>query len=167
MNNIFLIGMMGSGKSTIGHLLSNKMNFEFIDVDKVIENEVGTKITEIFKNNGEDFFRKFEEKISLKLLKLNKKIISLGGGAFLNKKIREQVLNNHFSFWLSWNSSTIIKRVKNSKKRPLIINLPDEDIKKLIFERTKIYEKAKFKISCENLNKNEIVNKIINLYEAR
>ena len=93
-NNIVLLGMMGSGKSTIGHLLSNKMNFEFIDVDKVIENEVGTKITEIFKNNGEDFFRKFEEKISLKLLKLNKKIISLGGGAFLNKKIREQVLNN-------------------------------------------------------------------------
>ena len=89
--NIVLLGMMGSGKSTIGYLLSNKINSDFYDIDKIIEEEEGLKITEIFENKGENYFRKIEEKICLKILKFNKKIISLGGGSFLNNKIREEI----------------------------------------------------------------------------
>ncbi len=164
--NIVLLGMMGAGKSTIGRLLSNKINLDFYDIDKIIEKEENSKIKDIFKNKGEDYFRKVEEELCLKILKLNKKIIALGGGSFLNSKIREEIQNNHFSIWLTWNTSTIIGRVKKSKNRPLLKNMSEKDINNLFVKRKKIYEKAHFKINCENLSKNEIINKIINLYEG-
>ena len=165
--NIVLLGMMGSGKSTIGYLLSNKINSDFYDIDKIIEEEEGLKITEIFENKGENYFRKIEEKICLKILKFNKKIISLGGGSFLNNKIREEIQNNHVSFWLNWNTSTIIRRIKKNKNRPILKGMSENEINKLIIKRIKIYEKAHLKINCENLSKNEIINKIIKLYEGK
>ena len=165
--NIVLLGMMGSGKSTIGYLLSNKINSDFYDIDKIIEEEEGLKITEIFENKGENYFRNIEEKICLKILKFNKKIISLGGGSFLNNKIREEIQNNHVSFWLNWNTSTIIRRIKKNKNRPILKGMSENEINKLIIKRKKIYEKAHLKINCENLSKNEIINKIIKLYEGK
>ena len=164
--NIVLIGMMGSGKSTIGYLLSKNINYNFLDVDKLIENETNLKIYDIFQKKGESYFRNLEEKITLKLLKNNKKnIISLGGGGFLNKNIKNEVLNNNFSFWLSWKNSTIIKRIFQSKKRPIAYYSNKNDLKKLIIERSKIYSSANYKINCETLTKNMIVNKIIDIYE--
>ena len=163
--NIVLIGMMGSGKSTIGYLLSKSIDLKFFDVDKVIEKEEGRKIVNIFETKGEVYFRNLEEKITLKLLKNKKNIISLGGGGFLNKSIKKEVLNNNLSFWLSWKNSTIIKRVLKNKKRPLVFNSSKNNLKKLIRDRTKIYSEANYKINCENLTKNMIVNEIINLYE--
>ena len=165
--NIVLLGMMGAGKSTIGYLLSNKINSDFYDIDKIIEEEEGLKITEIFENKGENYFRKIEEKICLKILKFNKIIISLGGGSFLNNKIREEIQNNHVSFWLNWNTSTIIRRIKKNKNRPILKGMSENEINKLIIKRKKIYEKAHLKINCENLSKNEIINKIIELYEGK
>ena len=129
--NIVLIGMMGSGKSTIGYLLSKKIGVKFEDIDKIIEIETGYKINDIFTKKGELYFRNLEEKITLKLLKSKKKIISLGGGAFLNKNIRKEILNNSLSFWLNWKNSTIIKRIYNNKKRPLVLNLSQNDLKEL------------------------------------
>ncbi len=163
--NIVLLGMMGSGKSTIGYLLSKKMNFQFFDIDKIIEKEEGIQIKDIFSLKGESYFRKVEEKITLKSLKNIKSVVSLGGGAFLNKRIREEVLAKHFSFWLNLNNTTIIKRIKNSKNRPKLINLSENQLKKLIIERDGIYSKAKFKINCEKLNKSQIVKLIINNYD--
>tara|TARA_B100000959_G_scaffold255431_1_gene287805 strand:- start:53 stop:565 length:513 start_codon:yes stop_codon:yes gene_type:complete len=163
--NIVLIGMMGSGKSTIGYLLSKSIDLKFFDVDKVIEKEEGRKIVNIFETKGEVYFRNLEEKITLKLLKNKKNIISLGGGGFLNKSIKKEVLNNNLSFWLSWKNSTIIKRVLKNKKRPLVFNSSKNNLKKLIRDRTKIYSEANYKINCENLTKNMIVDEIINLYE--
>ena len=163
--NIVLLGMMGSGKSTIGYLLSKNINFNFLDVDKFIENETNLKIYDIFQKKGEIYFRNLEEKITLKLLKGKEKIISLGGGGFLNKNIRKEVLKNHISFWLSWKSSTIINRISKSKKRPIAFNSNENNLKKLINERSNIYAEAKFKINCEALKKNMIVKNIIELYE--
>ena len=165
-NNLVLLGMMGSGKSTIGSLLSKILNIEYHDVDEIIEKEEGCKISKIFEKKGEIYFRKIEEKISLKLLKSNKKIISLGGGGFINDNIRNEVLSNHISFWLNWNNSTLVNRIKNSKKRPIAINLTKNEIKKLIFERSKIYAISNHKINCEKFSKNEIVKKIINIYNG-
>ena len=163
--NIVLIGMMGSGKSTIGYLLSKNINFNFLDIDKHIEKETNLKINDIFQKKGEDYFRNLEEKITLKLLKGKGKVISLGGGAFLNKNIRNEVLKNNISFWLSWKSSTIIKRISKSKKRPIAYNSDKDDLKKLINERSNIYAEAQFKINCETLSKNMIIKNIIKLYE--
>ena len=156
---------MGSGKSTIGYLLSKNINFNFLDIDKFIEKEMGLKIYDIFQKKGEIYFRNLEEKITLKFLKGKGKIISLGGGAFLNKNIRKEILKNHISFWLSWNNSTIIKRILKSKKRPIAFISSEDNLKKLINERSNIYSEAKFKINCETLTKNMIVKNIIELYE--
>ena len=163
--NIVLLGMMGSGKSTIGFLLSKNINSSFLDVDKFIEKETNLKIHDIFQKKGENYFRDIEEKITLKLLKNKGKVISLGGGGFLNKNIRKEILKNHISFWLNWKSSTLINRILKSKKRPIAFNSNENDLKKLISERASIYAEAKFKINCETLTKNMIVKNIIKLYE--
>ena len=163
--NLVLLGMMGSGKSTIGYLLSKNLNLEFYDIDSIIEKQDGRKIAEIFNTEGEDFFRKLEEKVSIKILKLKNKVISLGGGAFLNENIRKEVLSNNVSFWLNWKSNTLINRIKRNNKRPIINNSNKNEIKKLISKRFKIYSMADFKINCEKFTKNEITRKILDIYE--
>jgi len=163
--DIVLLGMMGSGKSTIGYLLSEYLKLKFVDIDYVIEKETGLTVNNIFQRKGEDYFRNLEEKITLKMLKNSKKIIALGGGGFLNKNIRKEIINNHFSVWLDWKHSTIIKRILKSKKRPIAFNSTETDLKKLITERSNIYSKANFKINCETLTKNMIVKQIVDLYE--
>ena len=163
--NLILVGMMGSGKSTIGSLISKKLNVKFIDIDNVLEDVTKMKIAEIFEKKGENFFRNLEEKITLKLLRSANNIISLGGGGFINKKIRSEILVNNFSFWLNCDPKTLLKRIKKSKKRPIAFNLSDSELAELITERAKIYSKAQFKINCHKLKKTEIVNKILKTYE--
>ena len=163
--NLILVGMMGSGKSTLGSLISKKLNLKFIDIDNVLENEAKMKISEIFEKKGENFFRNLEEKITLKLLRSTNSIISLGGGSFINEKIRKEILVNNFSFWLNCDAKTLLKRIKKNKKRPVAFNLNDSEILDLIEKRTKIYSKAQFKINCHKLKKTEIVDKILKIYE--
>ncbi len=163
--NLVFLGMMGSGKSSIGFLISKKLKLKFVDIDKIIEKEEGVKIASIFKDKGESYFRKLEEKITIKNLNYKNLIISLGGGAFINEKIRREVLKNHSSFWLKWNSETLLKRIKNSTKRPVALKLNDDELINLMKKRSKIYNKAQFKINCDNLSKTEIVNSILEIHE--
>jgi|TARA_B110000967_G_scaffold204075_1_gene245919 shikimate kinase len=163
--SLIFLGMMGSGKSSIGFLVSKKLNLKFVDIDNVIENEVGMKISNIFAKKGEVYFRNLEEKITLKILRNTNIVVSLGGGGFINEKIRNQVLTNHFSFWLNWNSEILLSRIKSSKKRPLAQNSTNQEIMKLIKKRSKIYSKAEFKINCNKLTKTEIVKKVTKIYE--
>ena len=164
--NLVFLGMMGSGKSSIGLLVAKKLKLNFIDIDNEIENILGTTIKKIFDEKGEDYFRKFEEKITLKKLKLSSVVISLGGGAFLSKNIRKEVIKNHLSFWLNWNDKILLNRIKKSKKRPLAINSSENEIIELIKKRSHTYSKASYEIKCDNLTKNEIVDKIIEIYES-
>ena len=163
--NLVFLGMMGSGKSSIGFLVSKKLNLKFVDIDNIIEDETGMKIYNIFEKKGEKYFRELEEKITLKVLKTNTNVISLGGGGFINDKIRREVLKNHFSFWLNWDSNTLLERTRNSNKRPVLFKLTDLEITSLIKKRLKIYSKAEFKINCNKLTKTEIVKKITKIYE--
>ena len=78
--NLVFLGMMGSGKSSIGFLVSKRLNLTFIDIDDLIEKKIGMSITEIFKEKGEDHFRSLEEKVTLKALKSIGEVVSLGGG---------------------------------------------------------------------------------------
>ncbi len=163
--NLVLLGMMGSGKSTIGYLISKKLNKRLVDIDKIIEKNLNMTIAQIFERKGEKFFRNEEEKVTLKYLIGTNSVIALGGGSFLNNKIREEVTRNNVSFWLNWKTSVLLNRIKNSKKRPIAFNLNSHEITELIQKRSLIYSKAKFKINCNKLKKTEIVNKIIKLYE--
>jgi shikimate kinase/shikimate kinase/3-dehydroquinate synthase len=123
-------------------------------------------IAKIFENKGERYFREIEELTTLKLLKKSKTVISLGGGAFLNNKIRREILNNHISFWLNWDIKTLVDRIKGSKKRPIALKTSKNELMELIKKRSIIYSKAVYKIDCENLTKNEIVKNVIEIYEA-
>ena len=164
--NLVFLGMMGSGKSSIGSLVAKKLKLNFIDVDKEIERELGLSISKIFETKGENYFRKFEEKTTLKILRINSVVVSLGGGAFINKIIRKEVLKNHISFWLNWNNEILLNRIKNSKKRPLAFNSTENELIDLIKKRSNIYSKALYEIKCDNLSKNEIVDKILEIYET-
>ena len=163
--NLVFLGMMGSGKSSIGNLVSKKLNLPFIDIDSLIEENNGMSIAEIFKKKGEDYFRNLEEKITLKCLKKIKNVVSLGGGGFINIKIRKEILINHCSFWLNWDETTLVERVRSSKKRPLAFKLTDQEIRTMIRSRSKIYSNAQFKINCNKFTKTEILKKIIKIYE--
>ena len=161
--NLVLVGMPGSGKSVISRLLSDITNQNLIDTDKLIERETRLKISEIFQRKGENFFRKIEEKIVLNSLKFSNNIIAIGGGAFLNDKIK----NNCISVWLKCSEQTLIPRIKNSKKRPKTYLLKEKDLIKLINDRSKIYSKADYKINCDTLTKKEIMGKILKIYEKK
>ena len=164
--NLVFLGMMGSGKTTLGKIVSKKLNKNFIDIDNEIENKEGMKISDLFVQKGEAFFRKLEERISLQNLKKNNSVISLGGGAFINKNIQNEVLKNHISIWLKWDNENLIKRIKNSQKRPIAFNASRNELIELIKKRSIVYSKAMYKINCENLSKNEVVNNILKIYEA-
>ena len=163
--NIVFLGMMGSGKTSIGLLISKKLNLQFYDIDQIIEKELEMSISDIFEKKGEKFFRDIEEKTTLKILKKKWIVVSLGGGAFINKKIREEILKNHLSFWLNWNSKTLIQRIKKNIKRPIALKSSTSELIDLIKKRSVVYSKSKYKINCEKLSKNEIVDEIINFYE--
>ena len=160
--------MMGVGKSTIGRLLAKKLKVKFIDVDKVIERNERETIKKIFETKGEIYFRKLEEKITMKILKRNKKVISLGGGAFINDKIREEVLKTCSSVWLKTSLQQLIKRYKKNNRRPLLEKSKLEtDVKKIYQSRKNIYGLANYKVNCVNMNKFKIVQKILKLYENK
>ena len=163
--NLVLVGMMGSGKSSIGKLLSKKLEFEFIDTDNKIEEIEKKSISEIFKLNGEKYFRNIEEVISINSLKLNNKVVALGGGGYINPSIRKFTLKKCITVWLDWKNETLINRIKNSKNRPLAMKLSNSELKKLIIKRSTVYNLSDYKINCDKLNKGQIVEKIINFYE--
>ena len=164
--NLVFLGMMGSGKSSIGLQIAKKLKLTFVDIDKEIEKELGISIKKIFETKGENFFRKFEEKITLKKLKLDSVVISLGGGAFTNKLIRKEVLRSSISFWLNWNTTILLKRIRYSKKRPLAFNATDNELVDLIKKRNNIYSKALYEIKCDNLSKKQVINKVLKIYET-
>jgi len=145
--------------------LSKKLEFEFIDTDNKIEEIEKKTISEIFKKNGEKYFRNIEEDISLKSLKLDNKVIALGGGGFINPTIRNYTLKKCISIWLDWKNETLINRIKNNKKRPLAMKLNNLELQNLIIKRSTIYNLSDYKINCDKLDKKQIVEKIINLYE--
>ena len=164
--NIVFLGMMGSGKTTIGFLISRKLKLDFFDIDNHIENNFGMNISKIFKDKGEKFFKEYEEKITLNILKKKEIVVALGGGAFLNKNIRNEVLKNHFSFWLKLDNDILIKRIKNSSKRPIAFKSTKEELVNLIKKRSSIYSKALYKIDCKNLTKDEVVGLVLKFYES-
>ena len=164
--NLTLTGMMGVGKSTIGKNLAKKLKYNFVDVDKLIEAKEGSSINFIFKNKSEVYFRKVENEITLAELKKNDSVISLGGGAFLSNEIRKSAKKLSVSFWLDVKTEILIKRLKRTKKRPLLDKKNINDtVKEIYQERKKIYNQADYRIKCSSLKLNEIVKKILKLYE--
>lgn len=164
--NLVLLGMMAVGKTTLGKIVAKKQELKFIDIDASIEKKNSMTIKEIFKKKGEKFFRMEEENEILKSLEKNNCVIALGGGAFMNKTVRENILKNAISIWLSVDIKTLNQRIKWNRKRPLLKEENSQKkITELYAERKDIYKLANHQIACDKLSKKNIAEKIIALYE--
>ena len=163
LKTIVLIGMMGSGKTSVGKELAKKLNVTFIDIDQEIEKKYQMSIPEIFQTKGEGFFRKIEENMSCELIKGKPCVISLGGGAFLNKKIRRKIKINAISIWINAGLDKIYQRLSRSKNKRPLLNYKNlkKSIKEIYDKRKPIYKKADYKIQIKSDNKKIIVENII------
>ena len=164
--NLILLGMMAVGKTTLGKIVAKKQKLAFVDIDKLIEKKNLMTISEIFKKKGEKFFRMEEEKEVLKFSNKNNHVIALGGGAFMNKTIRDYVLKKCISVWLDAPIDVLNNRIKKNIKRPLLGKKNNQLILERIYkERKNVYKLANHKIACDGLSKQNIAEKIITLYE--
>ena len=158
--------MMGVGKSTIGRVLSKKLNMRFIDIDVIIQKKEKMTINKIFKSKGEEYFRGLEKSISLDNLEKKNVIIALGGGAFINPIIRNKVLKNCISIWLNVDLVILNSRLQRTSRRPLLNNSnKTQTLNKIYNERKNIYKLANFKVDCDSLDRHKIIEEILNIYE--
>ena len=160
--SIVFTGLMGSGKSSIGKVLSEKMGAPISDTDKIIEKEVGRTIYQIFKDPGEKYFRQVEEKVVGRVLNETAHIISTGGGSILSSKTRKAIKSKSFSIWVQCNVDIISKRIHDQEKRPLLKNknILDTLVKKNK-ERVKFYRQADIHIVNESSNIEMTVEDIV------
>ena len=160
--NLVLTGMMGVGKSTIGQDLAGKLDMQFKDIDRIIEEKLSLSITDIFEKKGEEFFRKIEEEETLNHIKQKNTVVALGGGAFINEKIRENINKLCISVWLDLEPQHLFSRIKMNKRRPLLNSKSSEqDVKNLYEKRKKTYSLADYKIDCNLKTKVKIVKEIL------
>ena len=164
--NLVLLGMMTVGKTTLGKIVAKNLGLSFIDTDEHIEKKNSMRVNEIFEKKGEKFFRLEEKREINKILKKNECVISLGGGAFVDKALRNNILKNSISIWLDLNIKILSQRVKWNKKRPLLKKTNNFEIIRDIYEKRKnIYKMANHKILCDNLTKKSIASMIEAIYE--
>lgn len=164
---ISLAGYMGSGKSHISNILSKKINFKLIDLDKEIISRNKQSVTEIFASKGEIFFRKQEREILEEILASQENtVLSLGGGTPAYYNNMEVINNRSISFYLRLNVKNLAERLSKQKsKRPLIAKISDENlpefIAKHLFERNPFYNKCQYTIDCDEKTPEEITEEII------
>jgi len=172
--NIVLLGYMASGKSTIGKLIAENLNFEFIDLDDYIEEKVAMTVSEIFESKGEIYFRKSEHKYLKEILsKKSKYVLSLGGGTpcYTNNMELIESSKNVISIYLKASIQELVERLlKEKEQRPLVTRFKNCDeltefIGKHLFERNYFYNQSDVQIIIDNKSKNEIIEEILfNLY---
>ena len=157
LTRISLTGMMGSGKTSIGKILAKKISLPFYDSDNDIEDKLNIKISEIFEKYGESWFREQEEKICNDILKKEKFVLALGGGAITNKLIRDNIAKNSLLVYLKTDENILFERLKNDKSRPLLkgSNL-NKQISNILRDREKFYSKSNIVIE-NNVNDIETV----------
>ena len=162
-NNIFLVGLMGSGKTTIGKLIAKKLRYKFIDTDLLMEEKTGVKVPLIFEYEGEEGFRKREAKILSEVLRLDNIILATGGGIVLSDNNRQQLKERGNVIYLNAEINELAKRLSNDKTRPLLQNTDiKEKLKELMGLRSFLYESiADNIIQTKNKRAPDIANEII------
>ncbi len=162
MKNISLIGPMGSGKSTIGALLASKIDLDFIDLDEQIELKTGQKISEIFEQKGEDFFRTKESEVLQEFSNKSGQVISTGGGAVQNEQNLKTLKESSTTIYLKTSPEVLFERIKEDTSRPLLqTEKPFETICELLEKRAANYEKADIIVVTDGKTTEEIVEEII------
>lgn len=163
MKNIFLIGFMGCGKSTIAGILSERLGVAQVEMDEVIVKEQGMPITEIFEKYGETHFRDIETDLVRRLQEEKGVIVSCGGGAVLREENREMMKNTGAIVWLTATPETILERVRHSTTRPVLNgHMNVEYIAELMEKRRACYEDAAdYRVATDGKSREEICEEIL------
>jgi shikimate kinase len=169
-SNIILVGFMGSGKTSTGKELSKMLNFHFLDTDAWIEDKTGMTIPQIFEKHGELFFRQQEEKVIKWLVGKNNYVVSTGGGTWVNKENRENLLKLGWCIWLKISPEDIWQRVSSHlEQRPLLLKSenPVKHLKIILKERMPFYSLAQASIDTNKKNPKEIALEILETLNKR
>jgi len=165
--SIVLVGMPGSGKSSIGRRLSQRLGLDFSDADAEIEQAANMTIPEIFQSRGEAEFRKGEQKVIFRLLESGPRVIATGGGAFINADTRVRIREKGISIWLKADVETLFKRVKRKTNRPLLQNPdPEGTLRGLLAAREPFYAEADLTVTSCEVPHEEVVEAIVNLLDT-
>jgi shikimate kinase len=165
MRAIYLTGFMGSGKTTIGRALSEKLGIPVIDTDEMIEKKAGKTIPAIFADEGEERFRKYEQEI-LKQLPTNDVIITTGGGMVISKENRSWMKKHGNVIFLSCSLDIIFQRLQSDTNRPLF-SQNKEKMKELYEKRLPYYLEAAFTIDTSHKSVEEIVEDIVRMIKKQ
>lgn len=165
--NIVLMGLMGSGKSTIGRTIAKKLGRRFIDTDRFIERKTGKTIPEIFEKEGETYFRALEREIIKKLSQYIGIVIATGGGTMKDPENFKCLKESGWIIALYASPETLYKRIEGKRVRPLLSNKdnPVKTLENILHERKNMYAKADFQVDTENKEINQIADEIINLLD--
>lgn len=165
--NIVLIGMMGAGKSTIGHLLDEKLeDFQYLDIDREIEKLAQKHIPEIFVQDGEAHFRKLEHDLIAKFSNYHNQVIATGGGVVENIENIKLLKKNSVIFYLKASADELFERVRKTSHRPMLNHEnPKERLKELINRREPFYKMADFEVDTQDKDLIVIVEEILKNYE--
>lgn len=162
---IYLVGFMGSGKSTIGKKLAQRLKWRFIDTDSFIEEQTGLSINSIFETQGEEAFRKKETEVLATFSKEENIIIATGGGLPCHSNNLDTIQKSGLSIYLKVSKDSLFHRLKNAKNdRPLLRNKTDGELQQYIdeklIEREKFYLRSDFLLNGESVNVEDVVKMI-------
>lgn len=165
--NIVLVGLSGSGKTTIGKLLEKYLSgMKFVDTDEIIVKRENKSINEIFAESGEQKFREIERIVVENVSDENNLIISTGGGVVLNKENILNLKKNGVVFYLKTSPEVISERLKNDDTRPLLkVDDVKEKLYKMLETREKFYQTADFSVKTDGLSPEEVVELIVKEYK--
>ena len=149
--SIVLVGMMGSGKSTVGSRLAARLALPFVDADQEIEVAAGMSIPDIFASRGEAEFRAGEQRVIARLLTQGPQVLATGGGAFMNADTRARIAERGVSVWLKADPDTLMRRVRKRGNRPLLqTSDPEATLRALLAEREPVYALADLTVTSRD-----------------
>ena len=164
---IVLVGLMGAGKTSIGRLLAKRLDLEFIDADREIEQAAQCSVEQIFERHGEAEFRDGEHRVIARLLAAPAHVLATGGGAFMTKEPRDAIRGRGISVWLRADLDLLLRRVSRRKNRPLLRNKnPRQTLKKLMEERYPVYAEADIVVDSGDKPPATIVDTVIESLET-
>ncbi len=165
--NLIFVGLMGAGKSVIGRLVAQALGIPFVDTDAEIESVSRMTIAELFSQYGETEFRALETRVVERLLKQGPRVVSTGGGAFINEATRAQIKQGGLSIWLNADLDTLWDRVNRRDHRPLLkTENPRQTLENLMIQRYPIYAEADLTVMSVNIRKDLMANEVLQAIAA-
>ncbi|MBW6423864.1 shikimate kinase [Rhizobium sp. XQZ8] len=162
--NLVFVGLMGAGKSAIGRLVAQSLSIPFIDTDAEIEKVSRMTIPELFSTYGETEFRALETRVIERLLRGGPRVVSTGGGAFINENTRQQIKLSSVSVWLKADLDVLWDRVNKRDNRPLLkTENPKQTLENLMVQRYPIYAEADLTVLSGNVRKDVMVNEVLSI----